>query len=49
MCMAIKIFATLTVESYIMLLENRSCYLENKMLEIEYKTRIWLQHMGSYI
>jgi hypothetical protein len=29
----IKTFTTPTVESYIMLLENKSCYLGNKILD----------------
>jgi hypothetical protein len=39
---ATQTFASPTVKSYTILLENRSYYLGNKILEIVYETRIEL-------
>lgn len=44
-----KTFTGATIEPYIILFSNRSCYLENKMLVIVYKMKIGFHYIGYYI
>lgn len=44
-----KPFTGATIEPYIILFSNRSCYLENKMLVIVYKMKIGFHYIGYYI